>query len=192
MNKTIFISELKQKLKNMPIEELDSAIGYYIEYFEDAGIDDSVNVEKEFGSPSNVASQILADYAIKEKPVKKQMSSIWFIILAIFASPIALPLAFAFVVTIGALVFSMFAIIFAFGIASISIVFSGGIVFISGMSVLISEFSTAILFMGIGSILAGVGLIILIGILYFGNLFLKLITNLSRNLLNKVNNKGVK
>ncbi|MGL4913826.1 MAG: DUF1700 domain-containing protein [Romboutsia sp.] len=189
MNKTKFINELKHKLRNMPTEEFDSAIGYYTEYFEDAGVDDFVDVEKEFGSPSSVASQILADYAIKEKPKKNQISSIWFIILAIFASPIALPLTFALVVTVGALIFAFGAVIFAFGIAACSIAFSGGVVFISGVSVLLSEFATAILFMGVGSTMAGLGLLSLMAILALGSFFLKLIVGLSRKLLNKVNKK---
>ncbi|MDK2562125.1 DUF1700 domain-containing protein [Romboutsia sedimentorum] len=192
MNKTEFIKELKIKLKNFPSEELNDALSYYNEYFEDAQIDDTVDVEKELGSPSMVASQILSDYAvkdikIKDKPSKNRISSIWFIILAIFAAPIALPLSFAMVILVGTLVFTIGSIVFSFGLCSVSILFSGILVFGTGLLSIISNFSSALLFMGVGLLLSGIGLLAFAGTFKFGNVVLKSILNLSNNLLKKIN-----
>ncbi|MEF9990685.1 MAG: DUF1700 domain-containing protein [Romboutsia sp.] len=189
MNKTNFINELEIKLKNLPTKERQSAISYYVEYFEDAGVDDYIDVESDFGSPSVVASQILADYAVKEKPNRNQISSVWFIVLAIFASPIALPLAFAGVITIGALLFSFFVVLFAFGIAGFAIALSGVAVAVSGITILISDFATSILFIGVGAILAGLGILGMIGTLAISNISLKLVTRLGNNVLSKLNKK---
>lgn len=192
MNKTKFIKELKVKLKNLPNEELNDALSYYNEYFEDAQIDDTVDVEKELGSPSIVASQILSDYAVKDievkdKPSKNKISSIWFIILAIFAAPIALPLSFAMVILVASLVFTIGTIVFSFGLCSVSILFSGILVFGTGLLSIMSNFSSALLFMGTGLLLSGVGLLAFAGTLKFGNVVLKSILNWSNNLLKKAN-----
>lgn len=191
MNKNNFINELKRKLKNMPSQELEEAISYYTEYFEDAQIDDYTDVEKEFGSPSSVASQILADYAIKDRPSKSQISSIWFIILAIFASPIALPLAFAGVILLATLLFVCVAVLFALGIASFSIAFAGGAVFVSGLTIIFNSFSTSILFVGVGMILMGIGILFLRGIVSLSNIFLKIVINITNKALSKLNKKEV-
>lgn len=197
MNKIEFIKELKIKLRKLPSKELDDAISYYNEYFEDAQIDDSVNVENELGSPSTIASQILSDYAVKDVQIKdnsskNKFSSVGFIILAIFASPIALPLTFAMVVVVLSLLFATGTVIFAFGISSASILFSGILVFICGILSIITEFSSSLLFIGAGLFLSGLGLLAFLGTINFGNLFLKLIVTLSSKYLkkaNKINNK---
>lgn len=195
MNKNQFINELKIKLKNLPDHELEDALSYYEEYFEDGEMDDNVNVELELGSPSKVASQILSDYAIKDfsikdKPRNFSLSSIWFIILAILASPIALPLGFALIVVIISLVFAMASIVVAFGSASVAIILSGIAVLSTSFTVITSSFSTFILFIGLGLILCGVGLLATICVFSLGNLLLRLIVNSSSKCLNKFNNNA--
>ena len=39
MNKEEFLKELKERLEGLPSDEIENAINYYIEYFEDAKID---------------------------------------------------------------------------------------------------------------------------------------------------------
>lgn len=190
MNKVVFINELKSKLNKLPKDELENALSYYNEYFEDAGIDE--NIEQELGMPSTIASQILADYAIKEKPNKSKISSIWFIILAIFASPIALPLAFAGVITIFALVFAMIVVLFSLLIATVSIAFAGGAVFLSGISILFTQFSASILLMGLGSVLCGIGLLVSLGLILILNGGLKSIVKVSNKILFKLNKKELR
>jgi uncharacterized membrane protein len=192
MNKTEFIKELKIKLRNLPNEELNDALSYYNEYFEDAQIDDTVDVEKELGSPSIVASQILSDYAVKDiqvkdKPSKNKISSIWFIILAIFASPIALPLSFAMVIFIGALVFTIGALVFSLGLSSVGVLFSGILLFGTGTLSVMSDFPNAILFIGSGLLICGIALLAFVGTVKLGNVVLKSILSWSNNLLKKVN-----
>lgn len=192
MNKTEFIKELKIKLRNLPNEELNDALSYYDEYFEDAQIDDTVDVEKELGSPSMVASQILSDYAvkdieIKDKPSKNKILSVWFIILAIFAAPIALPLSFAMVILVASLVFTVGAIVFSFVLCSASILFAGLLVFGTGIVSIMNDFSSALLFIGGGLALSGIGLLAFVATFKLGNVVLKSILNLSNNLLKKAN-----
>src|SRR5690554_3126724 len=97
MSKDEYLKKLRLKIKKLPKQEIEEAINYYHEYFEEAGEENTASVIARLGSPSSVASQILADYAVKDlgtdhDSTKKSLSAIWFIILAILASPIALPL----------------------------------------------------------------------------------------------------
>ena len=66
MNKAIFMSILKKKLKRLPKEELYNVTNYYEEYFQDSNKSEE-EVIAELGSPSIIASQILSDYAISDK-----------------------------------------------------------------------------------------------------------------------------
>lgn len=162
MNKDIFIEELRKKLKRLPKEEMDNALEYYIEYFEEAGIENEQEVLKELDSPANIASQLLADYAFKSDNInvsskKRGLSSVWFIILAIMASPIALPLALAFVMVVFAMCLVVASLIFAVSIVAVALFVSGVVIVVAGASVMTQGFSTAIMFMGIGITFIGIG-----------------------------------
>ncbi|WP_343342769.1 DUF1700 domain-containing protein [Terrisporobacter petrolearius] len=190
MNKQEFIKQLKIKLKKLPQDELDNAIEYYTEYFDDANIDDNVDVTKELGTPSQIASQIFADYAVKDKPSKNNISSIWFIILAIFAAPIALPLTFAAIIIIGSLAFAGFMLIAALGITVLAIAFTGVVVFISSFSIISKTFAGALLIMGIGCALAGISILCVNVILSLFNWFIKLIVKLANSIIMRFSKKS--
>ncbi|MGE7949316.1 DUF1700 domain-containing protein [Lysinibacillus sp. NPDC093688] len=167
MNRASYLKKLRGKLQRLPAHEVDAALAYYEEYFDEAGEENEQRVIQQLGSPSHVASQIMADYALKDleatstsTSTKKNMSAIWLIILAIISAPLSLPLL---VVAI-ALIFSFGAVIFSFIIAIIAIVLSilfGGIVaLITGFFILTQHWPTAILFMGVGFIVTGLGILL--------------------------------
>ncbi|MFF2793242.1 DUF1700 domain-containing protein [Lysinibacillus xylanilyticus] len=167
MNRASFLKKLRGKLQRLPAHEIDAALAYYEEYFDEAGEENEQRVIQQLGSPSHVASQIMADYALKDleatstsTSTKKNMSAIWLIILAIISAPLSLPLL---VVAI-ALIFSFGAVIFSFIIAIIATmlgIFFGGIVaLISGFFILAQDWATALLFMGIGFIVTGLGILL--------------------------------
>lgn len=196
MNKNQFIEELKSKLRRLPEKEIDNAISYYIEYFEDASIENDVDVVSEFGSPSSIASQILADYAIKDNKESKRfeksgISSVWFIVLAILASPIALPLAFAMIILLFVPVIVIGTLTFAFILTAGALALSGFAISFIGLSVILNDFSTAILFVGSGLILIGVGLLFLVIVLFLSSKSIKLTSSICSKLLNKFNKKEI-
>lgn len=165
MNRASFLKKLRGKLQRLPAHEIDAALAYYEEYFDEAGEENEQRVIQQLGSPSHVASQIMADYALKDleassTSTKKNMSAIWLIILAIISAPLSLPLL---VVAI-ALIFSFGAVIFSFIIAIIATIlgiFFGGIVaLISGFFILAQDWATALLFMGVGFIVTGLGILL--------------------------------
>lgn len=192
MNKRDFINELKEKLRGLPKEEVDNAINYYTEYFEDADINEDVDVELALGTPEEVANQILLDYNIKnsdeslnislnkesdysntisynyndinEKNNKKKMSKgtiSLLIILGVFASPILIPLAFALVAVVFALIVSLFAIGISFVAVSGAIAIAGVVTIVSSLFILTKSFESFIMFLGVGLIGIGLGIILL-------------------------------
>ncbi|SFC75960.1 DUF1700 domain-containing protein [Clostridium uliginosum] len=197
MNKKIFIQELRKKLKRLPQEEIENAIGYYLEYFEDAGIDNEQDVLKELDSPSVIASQLLSDYAFKNDEItiskpKKSMSSIWFIILAILAAPLALPLAFALIMVVVAMVIVVGAVTFAFIVTTIALIGGGIVTSFAGLAVMTQGFSTAIMFIGIGLALIGIGLLVGVLILILVPKIFKGIAGLARKSLNRLKKSNKK
>ncbi|MGE8001363.1 DUF1700 domain-containing protein [Lysinibacillus sp. NPDC093190] len=162
MNRASYLKKLRGKLQRLPAHEVDAALAYYEEYFDEAGEENEQRVIQQLGSPSHVASQIMADYALKDleatsTSTKKNVSAIWLIILAIISAPLSLPLlvvAIALIFSFGAVIFSVIIAI----IATVLSIFFGGIVaLISGFFILTQHWPTALLFMGVGFIVTGLG-----------------------------------
>lgn len=165
MNRASFLKKLRGKLQRLPAHEIDAALAYYEEYFDEAGEENEQRVIQQLGSPSHVASQIMADYALKDleatsTSTKKNVSAIWLIILAIISAPLSLPLlvvAIALIFSFGAVIFSVIIAIIA---TVLSILFGGIVALISGFFILTQHWPTALLFMGVGFIVTGLGILL--------------------------------
>ncbi|WP_409368843.1 DUF1700 domain-containing protein [Lysinibacillus sp. 38-6] len=165
MDRVSYLKKLRGKLRRLPAHELNEALVYYEEYFDEAGVENEQQVIQQLGSPSVVASQILADFAIKDlegttDSTKKNMTAIWLIILAILSAPLSLPLlavAVALIISVGAVIFSFVIAI----VATVVSIFVGGVAaLIGGIFVLTEHWPTALLFMGMGLIVTGSGILL--------------------------------
>lgn len=165
MDKAGYLNSLRSRLHRLPEHEIDAALIYYEEYFNEAGEENEQQVIQQLGPPSQVAAQILADLAIKDldatpKSTKKNMSAFWLIILAILSAPLSLPL----LATAIALIFSAGAVVFSFVIAIVAtvggILFGGLVALVSGFLILTDHWPTALLFIGVGLTITGFGVLI--------------------------------
>ena len=165
MNKHEYISQLKKLLRKLPYDEVKEAVDYYEQYFDDAGEDNEQAVISELGPPSAVASQIIASFAVKGtgQPAKKSLSTAWMSILAVFASPIALPLALVVVVLAFTLVIVLASVIFSFGATGVGLVLGGIVCIVSSILIISQSIPTAIFFIGAGLTVSGLGAAIIIG-----------------------------
>ena len=188
MNKERFIKELKIRLKRLPKEEVDNIIEYYLDYFQDADKSEE-EVINELGSPSSIASQILADYAfnpeVKEK--KSPWNTILLVILSIFAAPIALPLALAFVAVLFALIITFIAIIFSIAAVAVSVFFGGIASSVMGVVLLFQGPATGILYIGRGLLAIGIGLLFVALIRYLSPRLYSWIKNFSQSIIGRIN-----
>lgn len=168
MNRNEYMEQLKKRLNKLPFDETKEAVDYYEQYFDDAGEENAQAVIAELGSPSDVAAQILAEFAIKgideRKTAKRGLSGVWFVILALFASPVALPLALAAVIVVLAIVIVMLAIILSVGATGLALFVTGVMCAVLSIPILLQSFSTFMFYLGMGLILFGVGGAIIIAI----------------------------
>lgn len=193
MNKSQFMEELKNRLSQLPAEELAGALMYYSEYFDDAGQENEAQVISELGTPEQVAAQILEDFAAKNvrqaspAPIptkaKRSAGSIALIcVLAVFAAPIILPVAFALVV-------SLFVVLFSLFIAAGALVVSGIAVAGVSFTVVMQSPPTTLMFFGAGLLIAGIGLALTVGSIALTKASVKGIASLVRRCSGKRGSK---
>jgi len=173
MNQNQFLAELAKKLKNLPQAERDSALLYYEEYFRDADTAQDTDVTQIFGEPSAVAAKIIGEYVLSDGEIvggdetKAKMSigkKVWFTILAIFAAPIAMPIAIAIVSVLFALTVAMFSVFIALGCAGIGVVITGIAAFAGVLFARPIDFGTVVFFLGYSMFCVALGSAMCLGI----------------------------
>lgn len=195
MNKKEFLRLLNKKLKSLPDYERKDAIRYYEEYFEDAQIQDDVDILKELSNPSEIAAQILSEHAIKglnsnTKPIKNRISSIWFILAALIVSPVAFPITLPIIILLFVGTLLIFVFGFVFIVVSTSLVGAGFSIFISGFSSIFSNVGTSLMSIGIGSIIIGITVVAFIGVgCVVSKIFNRTVKGVNNKLSNKKQNK---
>ncbi|MCL1791199.1 MAG: DUF1700 domain-containing protein [Peptococcaceae bacterium] len=166
MNRNEFVMELRKALRRLPPSEVESALRYYEEYFDEAGPENEAKVLAELGSPGAVAAVIIGEYAVNELEKKSvgRGHPLWLVLLGIFASPVALPLAFAVVVVVAALIFTLIMVFLALGIAAVAVVLQGVIVFFAGIAGMGQSFGSGLFFVGFGLLSMVLGVLLALGI----------------------------
>lgn len=190
MNKDEFLHRLRRKLRVLPKEEIDNAVQYYEEYFEDSGLGEE-QTTAQLGSPAAAASQILADYAINRvdgsgRKVKRRLPLVWFILLAIFASPIALPIGIVFVALIIVVLITAVSVLAAMACVVVSMIIGG--VFLAGVGICVTlqNMPTAVFVCGLGLTAAGAGALLMIPLIMLCRVSCRGIMALVSKILKKV------
>ncbi|MDQ0272131.1 DUF1700 domain-containing protein [Cytobacillus purgationiresistens] len=191
MSKDEYLKKLQSKIKKLPNEEINEAIDFYHEYFAEAGEENTDSVIARLGSPSFVASQILADYAVKDldtntSTTKKSFSAIWFIILAILASPIALPLLIIIISLVFTLIIVCGASILTFFVFIVGLPVSGAFSIIAGFAVIVQHWQTSIFFIGIGLVAVGMGMLLFSPFANFSKMATSSLVKLLKKLFDKL------
>lgn len=171
MNRQEFMNRLAAELSRLPKEEIQAAMEYYSEYFDEAGPEREQETIAELGSPSKIATQIKADYAVRQldepgggRSAKKGLSAILWVILGIFAAPVAFPVAIALGVSALAVFIAMAAVIFSVIISLGAVCVSGiGLIFV-GFAGLGGSLAGGIMLIGIGLAAAGITALLCVGV----------------------------
>ena len=170
MNKNEFIDALRLRLADLPSEELDERIGFYVEMIDDRieeGLDEEAAVA-EIGSVDSISGQILADIPLskiaKSKIKKRRRMRAWEIVLLAVGSPIWASLliaAFAIIISLYAVLWSLVAVAWsvfgAFGGCSLGGIAAGVLSIVHG------EILIGIAFFGVSLVLAGLGIFLFFG-----------------------------
>lgn len=159
MNRNQFLSKLAAELSKLPKEEVEAAMEFYTEYLDDVGPENEKEAIESLGSPHRVATQIRADYAIrqmdKEKSgnmdsAKKGLSAIWLAVAGIFAAPIAIPLAIALGCIAIAVIFGLLAVTVGAGVCVLAAGITGIVAIVVGIIALPTALSSGLMFIGGG------------------------------------------
>ncbi len=166
MNKKEYLQELSKRLSRLPREEMLEALQYYNEYFDEAGEDREEEVIKKLGPPEKVTSQIISECAIKSmnapaKSVKQGLSTVWIVILAIFAAPIAAPVAIALAAVVFCIAIAIILVLIAVIVTAAAIAGSGIFSLGAGIIGLFHYFPSGLTIMGAGMVMIGLGILIL-------------------------------
>lgn len=135
MKKAEYIAELKRRLANFSPSEVEDAVSYCEEYFEEAGDGNDQQVIDDLGTPAQFAAQLKAERSIRQEQQHRNyrrgndpnssLKNAGMIILGICALPIALPLLFAAIAVMFALVITVFALGVAGIVSFASILITG-------------------------------------------------------------------
>lgn len=175
-----FFMRLRQGLSSLPPDEVENAVRYYTEYFDDAGPENEQSVLQELGDPAKIAQKILAENMVRdivaappkaqpgpdERKPKRGLSAVWTVVLAVFAAPIALPLAIGIAALAFALVVTVAALLLAFYAVCISLVVGGLFGFFIGCATLTVHLPTGLCAIGAGMALTGIGLLLFLPVLW--------------------------
>ncbi len=197
MESNKYIEEVTSYLSNLTSDERDDVLDFYNEYILDAGLTTEDEIIAQLGTPKQLSRKILADYSIKavddatagvpryEPKPKKNIRMIWLVILAIFAAPIALPLAIAIIGTIAGLLIGVLAVIACIFVVIIGFFAIGIAAFFSGLAIIGQSWSTAVLFIGGGLAIFGLGLVALPISYVVVRALIQMTANFSRFLYNR-------
>lgn len=112
-----YFSELETHLKCLSLEERTDVLTYYKEYAQDGGFLDGEQLAAHFGSPRSLASQILAESAVKRVDNGKNgFGTAAIALAAIFSLPVTIPVALAAACVLFVLFLMLLAILGIFGI----------------------------------------------------------------------------
>lgn len=192
MNRMEFFKQLERELQGISEGEANEVLAYYNEYFDEAGIENESAVLQELGSPEKIVAQLKAESAVKklereEAPtVKKGVSAIWLVVLAIFAAPIALPLGIAAVILVLSLSLTALAVVLSLAIAVIAALISGIFMVGFGLANLFTSIPMSLMHIGIGLAALGVSLLLGIVVIFVARGLSRFIAKIMNKFLKKV------
>lgn len=190
MTKTEFIAKLTKYLRKLPQQDYEEAIEYFMEYFEEAGPENEARVIAELGTPKEAAheviSRLLEEKIVEDKSsLRNKTTILWIAILAVLASPVALPILLFFLAVIVTLLMIIFAVIVTALALTFALLISGVYTFFTSFSLLSVSLASTLFGGGLGLLMFGGALLLLLISFEICKLIVKLITLLIKWLIKK-------
>ena len=190
MTKTEFIAKLTKYLRKLPQQDYEEAIEYFMEYFEEAGPENEARVIAELGTPKEAAheviSRLLEEKIVEDKSsLRNKTTILWIAILAVLASPVALPILLFFLAMIMTLLMIIFAVLVTALALTFALLISGAYTFFTSFSLLSVSLASTLFGGGLGLLMFGGALLLLLISFEICKLIVKLITLLIKWLIKK-------
>lgn len=190
-----YMKALRHELRKLPKDDLETAMSYFEEYFEEAGPENEAAAIEDLGTPRQAASQLIVDLAVKNTretggDVKKDFRSVWIGILAVFAAPIALPLALAAVVVIASLGLSVLMVLGSVILCGACALVAGAAAVAAGIFYVFRFPADALANIGVGLMSLGLGALITPAMLELTKTFLRGIAKLFGHMVQRFSKGG--
>ena len=190
MTRTEYIAKLTKYLRKLPQQDYEEAIEYFMEYFEEAGPENEARVIAELGTPKEAAheviSRLLEEKIVEDKSsLRNKTTILWIAILAVLASPVALPILLFFLAMIMTLLMIIFAVIVTALALTFALLISGVYTFFTSFSLLSVSLASTLFGGGLGLMMLGGALLLLLISFEICKLIVKLITLLIKWLIKK-------
>ena len=190
MTRTEYIAKLTKYLRKLPQKDYEEALEYFMEYFEEAGPENEAQVIAELGTAKEAAheviSRLLDEKIIEEKSsLRNKTTILWIAILAVLASPVALPILLFFLAMIMTLLMIIFAVIVTALALTFALLISGVYTFFTSFSLLNVSLASTLFGGGLGLLMFGGALLLLLISFEICKLIVKLITLLIKWLIKK-------
>ena len=190
MTRTEYIAKLTKYLRKLPQKDYEEALEYFMEYFEEAGPENEARVIAELGTPKEAAheviSRLLEEKIVEDKSsLRNKTTILWIAILAVLASPVALPILLFFLAMIVTLLMIIFAVIVTALALTFALLISGVYTFFTSFSLLNVSLASTLFGGGLGLLMFGGALLLLLISFEICKLIVKLITLLIKWLIKK-------
>ncbi|MBK5070414.1 MULTISPECIES: DUF1700 domain-containing protein [Streptococcus] len=190
MTRTEYIAKLTKYLRKLPQQDYEEAIEYFMEYFEEAGPENEARVIAELGTPKEAAheviSRLLEEKIVEDKSsLRNKTTILWIAILAVLASPVALPILLFFLAMIMTLLMIIFAVLVTALALTFALLISGAYTFFTSFSLLSVSLASTLFGGGLGLLMFGGALLLLLISFEICKLIVKLITLLIKWLIKK-------
>ena len=190
MARTEYIAKLTKYLRKLPQKDYEEALEYFMEYFEEAGPENEARVIAELGTPKEAAheviSRLLEEKIVEDKSsLRNKTAILWIAILAVLASPVALPILLFFLAMIMTLLMIIFAVIVTALALTFALLISGVYTFFTSFSLLSVSLASTLFGGGLGLLMFGGALLLLLISFEICKLIVKLITLLIKWLIKK-------
>ena len=190
MTRTEYIAKLTKYLRKLPQQDYEEALEYFMEYFEEAGPENEARVIAELGTPKEAAheviSRLLEEKIVEDKSsLRNKTAILWIAILAVLASPVALPILLFFLAMIMTLLMIIFAVIVTALALTFALLISGVYTFFTSFSLLSVSLASTLFGGGLGLLMFGGALLLLLISFEICKLIVKLITLLIKWLIKK-------
>ncbi|MEF9839804.1 MAG: DUF1700 domain-containing protein [Lachnospiraceae bacterium] len=192
MSKTEYLNQLKKYLKRLPKKDYDNAMDYFIEYFDEVGVEGEQGAMLELGSPKAAAAELLGNLLCDKvdagNEMKKQFPmgrTILIACLAILAAPIGLPLAFTALLLIFSGVLIIAIAILCMFIFSIAFIIIAGKLLLRGIVAIPFSLPGALILIGAGILGIGCSILLAIFVIYLCELMGKGIKKFAQRVIKK-------
>lgn len=190
MTRTEYIAKLTKYLRKLPQKDYEEALEYFMEYFEEAGPENEARVIAELGTPKEAAheviSRLLEEKIVEDKSsLRNKTAILWIAILAVLASPVALPILLLFLAMLLTLLLIIFAVIVTALALTFALLISGVYTFFTSFSLLNVSLASTLFGGGLGLLMFGGALLLLLISFEICKLIVKLITLLIKWLIKK-------